>query len=358
MVTTEMTRLFGIKHPIMLAGMNWVTEPNLVAAVCNVGGLGILATARFGADKETVRKVIREIRGLTDKPFGINQILNGPGAKENIEVAIEEKVPVINYSLGKPWFIDQVHAYGGKVVGTTALSKHAVRAEQLGCDAVVITGYEAAGHGSVGTSMVLIPIVTSRVKVPVIAAGGFYDGRGLAAALALGASGISMGTRFSLTKESIVHDKFKQLCLKSTEEDTLYSDVFEGMAARVLRSKATEKMLKGGFPLFSAISGAWEIKRILKLPLSKFIGLSFSMMKSEQEGEAKNLWVQARQANGYYRAMRGIYDGDVEEGMFIAGQTVGGIDDLPNVKDVMERIIAQAEDTLKATHARIQTKAE
>ena len=189
MFKTKMTQMFGIKHPIMLAGMNWITEPELVSAVCNAGGLGILAIARCNP-KET-RENIRKIRDMTDQPFGVNQILVGPGAKENIAVAIEEKVPIINYSLGKPWFVKDVHAYGGKVVGTIAIARHAARAVELGCDALVITGHEAAAHGAAATSMVLIPIVASMVDVPLIAAGGFYDGRGLAAALALGADGIS-----------------------------------------------------------------------------------------------------------------------------------------------------------------------
>jgi enoyl-[acyl-carrier protein] reductase II len=192
--------MLGIQHPIMLAGMNWVTTPKLVSTVCNAGGLGILATAAFSPDE--TRKKIREIRKLTNKPFGINQVLNGPGAKENIAIAIEEKVPIINYSLGKPLFIDQVHAYGGKVIGTVAIVRHAARAAQSGCDILIVTGHEAAAHGHVATSLVLIPLVASMVKIPLIAAGGFHDGRGLAAALALGADGISMGTRFIVTRES------------------------------------------------------------------------------------------------------------------------------------------------------------
>lgn len=191
-VKNKIDRDAGNKAPIMLAGMNWITTPKLVSAVCNAGGLGILATAT--SIPEETRKQIREIRKLTDKPFGINQILIGPGAKENIAIAIEEKVPIVNYSLGKPWFIDQVHAYGGKVMGTIAIARHAARAAQLGCDILVVTGHEAAAHGDVATSLVLVPLVASQVKVPLIAAGGFYDGRGLAAALTLGADAISMGT--------------------------------------------------------------------------------------------------------------------------------------------------------------------
>lgn len=351
MLETRMTELFGVEHPIMLAGMNWITEPKLVSTVCNAGGLGILATAATTPDE--TRQAIREIRKLTDKPFGINQVLVGAWAQENIQVAIEEKVPIINYSLGKPWFIDQVHAYGGKVLGTTAIARHAVRAEQLGCDAVVITGQEAAAHGANATSMVLIPIVSSQIRIPLIAAGGFYNGRGLAAALVLGADGISMGSRFMLTKESGVHDNFKQLCLQATEQDTLYGDVFDGMPGRALKTKVTEAMMKGGFPLVEAVRGALEIKQLLKLSSWQFIGLSFQMMRAD---EGSPLWVQARQAVGARRHMKAIHDGDEKEGIMFAGECCGGIHDLPSVKEVIERTIAEAEATLEATREKLVKK--
>jgi len=338
MFKTRMTDLFGIQHPIMLAGMNWITEPGLVAAVCNAGGLGMLATARFAPDE--ARQNIREIRKLTDKPFGVNQALILPGARENVEVAIEEKVPIINYALGKPWFIDRVHAYGGKVTGTTATVRHAVRAEQLGCDAVIITGNEAAGHGTNATSLVLIPIVAREVKIPLIAAGGFFNGRGLAGALALGADGISMGTRFSLTKDSLVHDNFKQLCLKATEQDTLYGNAFDGMPGRVLKTKAAEKMMKSGIQFSEAFQGAGEIRKMLRLSYWQFIGLSLQMCRAE---EGSPIWSQARQAVGMRRHLKAINDGDVEEGILFAGQGCGGIDDLPGVRELMDRIISEAE---------------
>jgi len=342
MLKTRLTEMLGIKHPIMLAGMNWITTPKLVSAVCNVGGLGIFATA--ASTPEETRKQIREIRSLTDKPFGINQILIGPGAKENIAVAIEEKVPIINYSLGKPWFVDQVHAYGGKVMGTIAVARHAARAAQLGCDMLVVTGHEAAAHGDVATSLVLIPLVASMVKVPLIAAGGFYDGRGLAAALVLGADAISMGTRFIVTQESNVHEAFKNLILKATEQDTLYSDVFDGMPGRVLKSPGAETIMKSGLSLSQSVKSAMEVKRILNLPLSKFMALSWSMMKSE---EGKSLLMQARQANGAVRHLKAIKEGDEKEGFLFAGQCSGGIQDMPTCKELIERIVAEAEKKLE-----------
>jgi len=339
---TRITELFGIKHPIMLAGMNWITEPKIVSAVCNAGGLGVFAMAHCSPDE--ARKNIREIRNLTDKPFGVNQILNVPLARENVEVAIEEKVPIINYALGKPWFIEQVHAYGGKVIGTIATAKHASRAAELGVDAISITGHEAAAHGLNATSLVLIPIVTSWSKVPLIAAGGFFDGRGLAAALMLGADAISMGTRFVLTKESIAHERLKQFCLNATEEDTLYSDVFDGLPSRVLKNKAAEAAVrKRGFPIVNAVIGALNVKRMLKLSFWDFLRSSLGMMKAE---EKRSLMDQARIANAVIHFEKAIYEGDVENGWMMAGQCCGAINDIPSCQEVIERTVAQAEEIL------------
>jgi enoyl-[acyl-carrier protein] reductase II len=298
---TRITELLGIKHPIILAGMSWISEPKLVAAVSNAGGLGILAIAPLSP--EEARKQIRETRSLTDKPFGINETLYLPNSKEIMQVALEEKVPIINYSLGRPWFIDEVHAYGGKVIGTIAMVKHAVKAEELGCDALAVTGFEAAAHGAEPTSMVLIPLVAESVKIPLIAAGGFFDGRGLAAALVLGAEAISMGTRFIVTKESIVHDKTKQKIIEATEVDTLYSDLFDGLPGRVLRSPGSEAILKTGL-----------------------------MEKAER----------------YRRIEQSVYEGDNEHGFIYTGQSQGGIRDIPPVAELINNIVGEAEKILSS----------
>lgn len=347
MIKTRFTELFGCKHPVMLAGMNWITTPELVAAVCNAGGLGIFATAR--CTPEETRKNIQEIRKLTDKPFGINQLLIlGPIARDTIQVAIEEKVPVINYTLGKPWFIDQVHAYGGKVIGTTAFVKHAIKAAELGCDAIIVTGTEAAAHGEEATTLVMLPIVANKVKIPIISAGGYCDGKGLVAALSLGASAISMGTRFSLTKESLVHDNFKQLCLKSSENDTIVSTKFDGMRGRALKTPVTERIARGGFPVVDAFRGAYETKQFLNLSWPKFIGMSFAMMGADSDHP---LWVQARQAAGFRRHTMALYNGDMKEGIFFCGQVVGACNDLPTVQELMDMVMAEAEGIIKKEYA-------
>jgi len=184
------------------------------------------------------------------------------------------------------------------------------------------------------------------VKVPVIAAGGFYDGRGLAAALSLGAAGISMGTRFILTQESVVHQNYKQLCLQATEQDTLYSTAFDGMPGRALKSPMAEKMVRGdSFTLLRAIPHALEIKGTLKQNWWQFLGTAWKMMR----GEGADLVQMAQMATGTIRHQKAIYEGDTKEGFMFCGQVTGPIRDLPTVKELIERIMAEAEETIKKT---------
>src|SRR5271157_3042480 len=167
---TKITELLGIKYPIILSGMSWISVPKMVAAVSNAGGLGILATGPFNA--EQTRAAIKEIRTLTDKPFGANATLLFPGASENAKVLLEEKVPVINFSLGKgDWIVREAHDYGGRVYATVTTERHALAAESYGADAVQVTGHEAAAHGSFVTSLVLVPRIAELLKIPVIATG-------------------------------------------------------------------------------------------------------------------------------------------------------------------------------------------
>ncbi len=338
---TRITELLGIKHPIVLAGMSWISEPNLVAAVCNAGGLGILAIAPLSPAE--ARKQIIRVRSLTDKPFGINETLYLPNSREIMQVALEERVPVINYSLGRPWFIEQVHAYGGKVIGTVATGKHAVRAEQLGCDALTVTGFEAAAHGADPTSMVLIPLVAEKVKIPVIAAGGFFDGRGLAAALVLGAEAISMGTRFAVTRESVVHSHTKETIIRAAEDDTLYSDAFDGSPGRVLHSPGAEKTLKAKLSSFTGgLIGAGKVRKALDLTWREM----FQSALGKETENGLTLEHQIRLANSFQKVQQSVYYGDNEDGFIFSGQSQGGIKDTPNVADLIDRIVAEAENIL------------
>lgn len=350
---TRITELFGINHPIMLAGMNWITQPEMVAAVSNAGGLGNLAISSH--NPENLRRDIKKIRELTDKPFAINQILLSPTAKANLAIVIEERVPVVNYTLGRPPditpLVQSVHKYGGKVIATVALVKHAVRAEQLGADAINITGHEAAGHGGYATSMVLIPLVASSVKIPITAAGGFFDGRGLAAALALGADGVTMGTRFAVTKECTLHQHWKEIIMKSTEQDTIYLDVGDpANNERIFKNKRAEAEMKKKFPIISAITGAAETKSVLGISWWAMIRSGFSSRKGEG---GRTLREQLRYAAGTARANKVMFEGDENAGVFTIGQNIGGIRDIPSCRELVERVVEEAEKTLKRIPERL-----
>lgn len=333
---TRITEIFGIKYPIILSGMSWISVPKMVAAVSNAGGLGILSTGSLSADE--TRASIREIRKLTDKPFGANASLMLPGAQENAHILIEEKVPIINFALGKgDWLVKEAHAYGGRVIATVTNDHHAVRAQDYGADAVIATGHEAAGHGGVATSLVLIPHLVDKLKIPVIAAGGFADGRGLAAALSLGADAIAMGSRFMTTKESTLHAKFKDLSIQKDINDTLYSTRFDGIPCRLIDNPAARKALNRRLNLPAAFFNARIIAKQMKMP---FFKLFFGVMLSG--------WKNARQlayfANAYKLILVATEDGDTERGFLPVGQSMGLIHDEPSVAELIERIVEEARE--------------
>jgi len=331
---TKITELLGIKYPILLPGMSWISVPKLVAAVSNAGGLGILATGPL--DPEQTRKSIREIRSLTDKPFGANATLLFPGAAQNAKMLLEEKVPVINFSLGKgDWLVKGAHAYGGKVIATVVNARHGRRAQEYGVDAVLATGHEAAAHGDNVTSLVLIPSLADALKVPVIAAGGFADGRGLAAALSLGADAIAMGTRLMTTRESPLHDNYKKLSMEKDVYDTLYSDQFDGLPCRMMETEAAHRARNEGLKLVEAFFNSQDIARQINAPFLKmFTGVVASGWK--------NARAMAFMANGFKAMRLATEEGDLENGLLPVGQVQGLVHDEPSVAEVMERTIAEA----------------
>lgn len=336
---TRITKLFGIQYPIILSGMSWISVPKLVAAVSNAGGLGILATGVMTADE--TREAVREIRRLTKKPFAANVTLYFPGAERNLQVLIDEKVPVINYALGKGDKLTKaVHAYGGKVIATVTTHKHSLAAERSGADALIVTGHEAAGHGGAVTSLVLIPSIVDAVKIPVIAAGGFADGRGLAAALALGAEGISMGTRLMNTKESPVHESMKKLSVEKQIYDTIYTPKVDGLPARFMKSEIALKMAKRPLNLISAAYNSREIAKSLGFPWFK---LAIAILLSGY-GKARQM---ATMANGFKAFKAGTIEGDNVSGVLPLGQVTGLITDTPSVKQVIERIVTEAKAVKK-----------
>ncbi len=343
---TRLTEMVGIKYPIVLSGMSWISTPKMVAAVSNAGGLGILATGPLSSSQ--TREAIQEIRKLTDKPFGANASLMFPGAAENAKVLLQEKVPVINFALGKgDWIVKEAHKYGGKVFATVVNLKHAKRAQDFGTDAVIATGQEAAAHGEDVTSLVLIPHLAENLKIPVIGAGGFADGRGLAAALALGAEGVAMGTRLMTTKESPLHENYKKMTQEKEVYDTLFSKRFDGILCRVMKTDAAKNAIKKGLSWPAAFFNSQEIARQVNVPYFKlFLGVLASGYSN-----AKQL---AFMANAFKAIKVATEDGDSKTGVLPVGQVQGLIHDQPTVAELFERIVKEA----KAAQAKVNATFE
>ncbi len=357
---TRMTELLGIDYPIMLSGMNWLTTPKLVAAVSQAGGLGVLATQHY--DLDGLRKALKQIRELTNKPFGVN-VTMGVGADALIPVVLEEKVPVINYSLGRPPMIaalvEAVHSYKGAVIGTVAMLRHAVRAEQTGVDMLVITGYEAAAHaGNVG-ALVLMPSVTSAVKIPCVGAGGYCDGKSLVAALALGAEGIAMGTRLAATQEAEINDTVRQAWLKATEEDTVIDPRFDGINCRVLRNKAAEDALKKRFPVTDSISAAIFMKRELKLSWPDLFRTANELRRQPAGvgigNRSRGLSDLMRFACSTRLFTKATVEGDLENGLLMMGQGAGRITDIPTVAELLSRTVREAEEITDMLQGKVKS---
>lgn len=330
---TRITNLFGIKYPILLSGMSWISTPELVAAVSNAGGLGILATGVSSTD-ETI-EFIQRTKKLTKKPFAANVTLYFPGSEKNAEIIIREKVPVVNYALGKGDKISKaVHAYGGKVVATVTTLKHALAAQRDGADALIVTGYEAAGHGGAVTSLALVPSIVDAVKIPVIAAGGFADGRGLICALALGAEGISMGTRFMNSIESPVHEIQKKVCNEKEVYDTIYTNKVDGLPARVMISVGAKKLTNKWINPLSALFNSRKIAKMLGLPWLKLaVGIMFSGVQRSMQ--------MARMAIGFDAFKAGTMEGDNDNGVLPLGQIAGIIKETLSVEKIIKNIMAE-----------------
>ncbi|HOX99833.1 MAG TPA: nitronate monooxygenase, partial [Smithella sp.] len=330
----------------------------------NAGGIGYLATGPLSPAK--TRQSIKRIRELTDKPFGVGATLLMPGAYENALVAIEEKVPVLNISLGKGGeLIKKVHAYGGKVISTVTTVEHALAAQKSGADALQVTGFEAAAHGSQVTTLVLVPTVVDAVKIPVVAIGGIADGRGMAAAFALGAEGVGMGTRLSITKESPVHQLAMQKQLELGAEDTIYSNRFDALYCRVLKTPSAEKAVKQGRNLAKGLAASFDIAKSLDLSWMKLATSILGGSKKDKSGKPKEADTAPKQKKGeislFQKMMKGpqtgmnlahmaqayvaikkaTENGDLKDGVYLSGQVQGIIHDIPTVAEVINRTVEE-----------------
>ncbi len=290
---TEITELLGIEYPVIQGGMAWVADYHLAAAVSNAGGLGLIAAG--GAPAEWVREQIRETKKLTDKPFGVNIMLMNPEADKIAKVILEEDIKVVTTGAGSPEkYMADWKAAGVKVIPVIASVALAKRMERCGADAVVAEGTEAGGHIGELTTMVLVPQVVDAVNIPVIAAGGIADGRGMAAAFMLGARGIQMGTIFVASKESVIHENYKNSILKAKDIDSRVTGRSTGHPIRVLRNDMARKYLemeKEGAPF----------EELEKMTLG-------SLRRAVQDGDAKNGSLMAGQIAGMIKEERSCED--------------------------------------------------
>lgn len=333
---TAITEMLGIRYPVMNAGMGRVALPKLVAAVSNAGGLGVLGCGS-GAPEQT-RKYIQQIRALTDKPFAGNAPLALPNGKENAKVMLEEQVPVINFSMGKgDWIVKAAREYGGKVMASVDSVKLAQSAQKQGCDAVVAAGFEAAGHSGDVTTFVLIPRLREAIEIPIVAAGGVGNGAGIVGALALGASAVWMGTRFLYTKESPMHDNFKQAGVGLDVTDTIRSDKFDGIPCRQMITPRTMEIVNARLSInpFRVFLESFGVAKELQIPYLKL--LLDVVKKGPTETIAMMRMAQMLQAHTVT-----LTTGDLRTGMTASGQSVGLIHDVPTVAEVMDRLMAEA----------------
>lgn len=333
---TAVTELFRVDYPILNAGMGRVALPDMVAAVSNAGGLGVYGAG--SSPPELTRKQIREIRALTDKPFGINCPLALPNGMDNAKVALDEQVPVINYSMGKgDWIARTAHQYGGKVMASVTEVKLAQRAEAHGADAVIAAGLEAAGHAGPVTTFVLVPRLTEVLKIPVIAAGGIANGAQVVAALALGASGVSMGTRFWTTQESPMHQNWKQKAVELDINGTIFSDKFDGIPCRQMKTVAAEKMAAAAIPnVFEIFLHSFTIAKELDIPWLKLVRQTLSLGPKEIES-------MMRMSQMLKMHTITMTTGDLRTGMTAAGMSVGLVHDVPSIDTLLKRIMAEVD---------------
>ena len=300
---TEVTKLLGIEYPIIQGGMAWVAEYHLAAGVSNAGGLGLIGAA--SAPAEWVREQIREARKLTDKPFGVNIMLMSPHADEVAKVIVEEGVKVVTTGAGNPEkYMKMWKEAGVKVIPVVASVALAKRMERAGADAVVAEGSEAGGHIGENTTMVLVPQIVDAVNIPVIAAGGIADGRGMAAAFMLGARGMQLGTHFVTTKESIVHENYKKAIIKARDIDSRVTGRSTGHPVRALRNQMTNKYLE-----LEKNGAAFEELEMLTL-------------------------------GGLRRA---VVDGDVINGSVMAGQSAAMVKEECTCQELIERLVKETD---------------
>jgi NAD(P)H-dependent flavin oxidoreductase YrpB (nitropropane dioxygenase family) len=344
---TRLCDLFGIDVPIVQTGMGWVAGPRLVSATANAGALGILASATM--DFEQLQRAISEVKSRTTRPFGVNLRADAVDIHDRIKLVINEGVKVASFAQApREDLIGALHDGGVLVVPSIGAKRHAEKVLAWGVDAVLVQGGEGGGHtGPVATTLLLPQVVdTVQGAVPVIGAGGFFDGRGLVAALAYGADGIAMGTRFLLTADSAVPDSVKQFYLGKSVTETVVTTQVDGVPHRVLHTDLVDELESGRGRIWAlprALRNALAFRRMTGIPLADMVREGLAMRKS-----IGLTWTQTLMAANTPMLLKAaLVDGKVQSGVMASGQVVGMIDDLPTCQELVDRIIADAEKVLR-----------
>jgi NAD(P)H-dependent flavin oxidoreductase YrpB (nitropropane dioxygenase family) len=346
---TPICDLFGVRYPIVQTGMGWVSTPALVAATCNAGGLGILAGATLTVAETDA--AIAEVRSLTAFPFGVNMRGDASDLPERARLLIKHGVRVASFGLApSASVIASLKDAGLVVVPSIGARRHAEKVAALGVDAVIAQGSEGGGHtGGVPTS-ILLPQVCAAVDIPVIGAGGFCDGRGLVAALAYGAAGIAMGTRFLLTSDSPVPLAVKQEYLRRSVTDTIVTSALDGVPQRMLTTPLALALSRASRPsqLYRSVKAASGFRRVSGTSWSALVREGLAMKKGHGLS-----WSQVLMAANTPMMLRSsMVDGRIDLGTLASGQVAGVIDDLPSCADLINRIVHEAEEALTALSQR------
>ncbi len=348
---TPLTELIGVEHPVVQTGMGWVAGARLVSATANAGGLGILASATMTIDE--LAEAITKVKAATDRPFGVNIRADAADAGDRVELMIREGVKVASFALApKQELIRTLKDAGAVVIPSIGAAKHARKVASWGADAVIMQGGEGGGHtGPVATTL-LLPSVLDAVSIPVIAAGGFFDGRGLAAALSYGAAGVAMGTRFLLTSDSTVPDAVKRRYLEAGLDGTIVTTRVDGMPHRVLRTGLVERLESGsrarGFA--AAVRNAAKFKKMSQMTWRSMISDGLAMRHGKEL-----TWSQVvMAANTPMLLKAGLVEGNTDAGVLASGQVAGILEDLPSCAELIESVVSEAIKHLQAASALVE----
>ncbi|WP_353947014.1 nitronate monooxygenase [Streptomyces sp. HUAS MG91] len=340
---TAFTKLTGVRHPLVQTGMGWVAGPRLVSAAANAGALGILASATMTVDQ--LRSAVREVKSRTEQPFGVNLRADAGDARERVAVIVAEGVRVASFALAPSReLIAELKDAGVVVIPSIGARRHAEKVAAWGADAVIVQGGEGGGHtGDVATS-VLLPQVVDAVDIPVVGAGGFHDGRGLVAALAYGAAGIAMGTRFLLTSDSTVPDAVKAKYLAAGVRDVTVTTAVDGLPHRMLRSDLVDALEGGGRSraLLHAVRRAAGFRKLSGLTWPQMVRDGLAMKHGKDLS-----WSQVLLAANTPMLLRAsMVEGRTDLGVMASGQVAGVIEDLPSCAELVARVMAEARHAL------------